>query len=233
MRNATDIIVLLDRSGSMATVKTDMEGGYKTYLEGLRAQPGEATVTLMQFDAPNLGNSLYTVGHLSPFPQSQDDWFQVCYTACPLAAAPALTLHPRGGTALLDAMSRAIDLTGERLRAMPEPQRPAKVLFITITDGEENSSVFTTTFQLRAKIEHQTGIYKWDFIYLGANQDSFAQAGAIGINLANVGNYQKTSGGIRGMYAAAVCSTNMTRSGGGAALPTDQDGNLPEQQPAP
>lgn len=196
MRDATDIVVLLDRSGSMSTIRTDMIGGFDAYIAELLKQPGECAVTLHQFDTA----------------------FDTVYENRALAQVPSLVLEPRGGTALLDAMDRAIDLTGARLAALPEDKRPKRVLFVVITDGGENSSHRVKREALAAKVKQQREVYSWDFIYLGANQDSFAEAGAMGVNLANVGNFAATPAGVRSAYQAAAVSTNSYRSGGDASV---------------
>jgi hypothetical protein len=102
---------------------------------------------------------------------------------------PHCHLEPRGNTALLDAVGRAIVETGERLRALPENERPGLVVFVIVTDGQENSSREYTKARVKEMIEHQQNVYKWQFTYLGANQDAFAEAGGMGIRLAGAAHY--------------------------------------------
>lgn len=200
MRNdLIDITVLLDRSGSMASCKADMEGGFQTFLDSQKTQPGETRISLHQFDTQ----------------------YESVYVNRSVREAPGLALHPRGGTALFDSMKRCIDETGARLAAMPEHERPAKVLFVVITDGEENSSLSTTREQLAALVKQQQEQWKWEFIYLGANQDAFAHAVSIGVPLSNAGNFTPTSGSIRAAYASLSTATNSYRATGQVDLPDD------------
>lgn len=114
----TDIVVVLDRSGSMAGIKFDMEGGFNTFIAKQREIAGVCRVSLYQFD---------TV-------------YEPVYQGIQVQEVPLLELVPRGGTALYDALAKTIVTTGERLAKMAEPDRPGKVVFIVITDGAENAS---------------------------------------------------------------------------------------------
>ena len=104
---------------------------------------------------------------------------------------------PDGSTALLDAIGRTIDETGARLAAMPEAERPGKVIIAILTDGEENSSQTFTWAQISDKIRHQTEVYKWEFLFLGANQDAIATAARMNIDQHNSSTFFQTDGGIR------------------------------------
>lgn len=92
-------------------------------------------------------------------------------------------------TALLDAVGRAINETGQRLAVMPEHERPGLVVFVIITDGQENSSHEFTKTQIKELIKHQQTKYAWQFTFLGANQDAFAEARSIGISLIASANF--------------------------------------------
>jgi hypothetical protein len=107
------------------------------------------------------------------------------------------TYAPDGGTALLDAIGRTIDETGARLAAMPEAERPGKVIIAILTDGEENSSRTFTWAQISDKIRHQQEVYKWEFLFLGANQDAIATAARIHIGRHNSATFFQTDSGIR------------------------------------
>src|SRR5262249_53284967 len=122
-----------------------------------------------------------------------DTVYEFVHNAIPLRTVPQCTLEPRGNTALLDAVGRAIVETGERLRALPEEERPGLVVFVVVTDGQENSSKEYTKARVREMIEHQQNVYKWQFVYLGANQDAFAEAGGMGIKLAGAALYKETA----------------------------------------
>ena len=91
---------------------------------------------------------------------------------------------PRGSTALLDAVGRAINETGDRLAKTPEQDRPGLVVFVIVTDGQENSSKEFSKARIKEMIDEQQKKYNWQFTFLGANQDAFAEAGGIGIRSA-------------------------------------------------
>jgi hypothetical protein len=158
-QDLTDIVIVLDRSGSMQVCKDDAEGGLNAFVEEQKKRPGRAVFTLVQFDTE----------------------YEFVHRGEPISEIPPFTLVPRGWTALLDAVGRAIAETGDRLARSPEAERPGLVAFVIITDGQENSSKEFNKEQIKQMIQHQTDVYKWQFTFLGANQDAFAEAGGIGI----------------------------------------------------
>ena len=165
--NLTDITLVVDRSGSMARVKEDAEGGVNTFISEQGKEPGEALLTLVQFDTE----------------------YEFLHKGMPIQQVPKYELIPRGMTALLDAVGKAINETGERLAKMDEGDRPGLVIFVVMTDGQENSSKEFTNAQLKKMIEKQQNEFNWHFTFLGANQDSFAEAGRMGIHADGVANY--------------------------------------------
>lgn len=169
----TDITVVLDRSGSMVSIREDMEGGFAEFLKEQKLQPGKCTLTLNQFD---------TV-------------FENVYTGKDIRDVNSLTIAPRGGTALIDAIGRTINETGKRLEAMPEAERPFKVVVVIVTDGEENSSREFKSEDIKAMVALQESVYKWNFIYLGANQDAFSVAGNIGVSMGKAMNFTNDCAG--------------------------------------
>jgi len=160
LKNYTEIVVLLDRSGSMITIKDDMEGAYREFLKKHKETPS-TRITLVQFD-------------------DRDDQ-DVVYERCKVGEAKALRLEPRGITPLVDAFVKLIDRTGERLRDLPERERPNQVVFVVITDGQENASKTYKRSDVFQRVTHQRERYGWDFIYLGANQDAIKEAHTYGI----------------------------------------------------
>lgn len=161
--NKTDIVLVLDRSGSMVSIRKDTEGGLKTYIESQAKEKGDRRISLYQFD------TLY----------------ETVFEDLAAKDVPAIEIVPRGGTALYDAVGRTIAAVGSRLAATPEAQRPANVIVVVITDGEENSSKEFTQNQIKTMVEHQSGVYNWRFVYLGANQDAVLNGTKMGF----VSNY--------------------------------------------
>lgn len=198
MADFTDITVLLDRSGSMSSIKSAMESGFNEFLMQHRAAPS-SRLTLVQFDTDN--------------PQ------EIVYSARPITDAPSLDLTPRGGTPLLDALCRTIDTTGLRLKGMDAANRPDRVLFVIITDGQENSSHEFKREHVKERITRQSSVYKWQFVYLGANQDAFAEAASLGISRGMTANYAATAKGSLNVMRAMSHNTMAYASGGAAMVP--------------
>jgi hypothetical protein len=171
----TAIIIVLDRSGSMARIATDMEEALDDFLYEQKKVPGSATVTLYQFDTE----------------------VEELFGNKPLHEVDHIRLAPRDRTALNDALGRAIDETGKRLAALEESQRPGSVIVVVVTDGRENASKEFTPAAIRHMVEHQTEKYRWQFVYLGSEASTHRDAAAIGIR--NSADYQKTRAGIRGV----------------------------------
>jgi uncharacterized protein YegL len=188
-------IFIIDRSGSMSSIKDDMEGGIRTFigkqLEGV--DPAKRTISLYQFDTVH----------------------DTVYDFAPLEKAGDYSLVPRGGTALLDAIGFAFTESGEKLAAIPEDERPGYVMVVIVTDGKENSSKEYTRGRVKKLITHQQEKYNWKVTYIGANQDAFAEAGAIGIPVTSTLSYRATpmatasSWGSAGMaVSAGTVTTN-------------------------
>lgn len=194
--NKTEIVFLIDRSASMKGIAAEMSAGVDAFIEKQRGVPGECLVTLIQFD----------------------DQYEVVYTALPVNLVPHYKLQPRGSTALLDALGKSIDDMGERFRRMAEGERPSQVLFVIITDGEENCSkeYKDDAGRLRVfdKITHQRSKYAWEFIFLGANQDAIATATSLGISATNSVTYAASNAGSAGlMRGLSVSVANYRNSG--------------------
>jgi hypothetical protein len=174
--------------------KADTIGGYNTFLKDQQAAPGEATVTLAQFN----------------------EGYELLHDMVPIAQVTPLTPDtycPGGNTALRDAIARTINATGKKLAAMAPADRPERVLFLIITDGLENASTDFTQAQVAEMIHHQREVYKWDFVFLGADESVIAQAPSIGIAAAHVAVYTATSRGTNDLYANASIGTRAYRGG--------------------
>ena len=129
----TDITLVVDRSGSMAQVREDAEGGVNSFIQQQANEPGEALLTLVQFDTE----------------------YEFLHKGVPISQVPKYDLVPRGMTALLDAVGRAINETGERLAKMDEQDRPGLVVFVVMTDGQENSSKEFSKADIKAMIQRR------------------------------------------------------------------------------
>lgn len=180
-RGFTEIICIIDRSGSMDMIRRDAIGGFNTFLNEQKELPGEAVLTTIRF------NHGYEVVHENK----------------PLQEVQPLTeqeYRPEGMTALLDAVGKTIDDTGKRLAAMPEANRPEKVIVAILTDGHENASKTYSLSDVKERITHQKEAYDWEFIFLAANQDAFAEAAKIGIDREDSFNFDSTKEGIKEAY---------------------------------
>jgi hypothetical protein len=161
--------------------------------------PGACLVTLVQFD----------------------DKYEVHYTAKPVAEVEPLVLVPRGNTAMLDAIGRALTETGERLAALSETQRPRNVHVLIISDGQENASreyVKSRGGQARIAemIRVQRELYSWEFTYLGANQNAIEVAAAINIPEQSSVTFETSNRGTVAMSATIGSRVAATRAGASA-----------------
>jgi hypothetical protein len=152
------VAVLLDRSGSMESIKSDTEGGFNAFIAAQRSETLDIRVTLAQFDTQ----------------------YEVVYANRPAADVPLLELQPRGMTALYDAVGRLVTDVGAELAALPEDQRPGRVTVVVLTDGHENSSQEWTHTAVSEVIRRQERDYAWEFVFLGANMDAVAIGRGLG-----------------------------------------------------
>lgn len=163
-RNLTEIAFILDRSGSMQSIAETAVTGFNELLTRQQEEHAQTPVRMSLI----LFNTEYEALFCSvPAPE--------------ILRLDMKTYAPDGGTALLDAIGRTIDETGARLASIPEADRPGKVIIAILTDGEENSSRNFTWAQISERIKHQREVYKWEFLFLGANQDAIATAAKMNI----------------------------------------------------
>lgn len=170
MKQYTDITILVDRSGSMNKIKESMEEALRKFFREHRVMPS-TRITLIQFDDLN----------------DQDVVFENRSSAS--LGRLKYKIEPRGNTPLLDAFVKAIDGTGRRLANLHHAERPDQVLFVVITDGEENASRVYKRKDVFDRVTHQREAYKWQFVYLGANQDVFAEAASLGLSIGTTMRY--------------------------------------------
>jgi uncharacterized protein YegL len=199
--NLSLIVVILDRSGSMASCKTDMEGGLNTFLKEQAALPGECRLTLVQFDTTHEMIHDYvdlkTVGHVE--------------------------LNPRGFTALYDAMGWTITKVGKQLAELPEDDRPGNVTVVVVTDGMENSSVEWRSHTIMELVTQQTKEYKWEFTYLGANQTAIKVGASLGVAAASSLTYGTTPQAVGNTYRILSSSVSSHRATGQSIGYSDED----------
>lgn len=210
----THITIVVDRSGSMFPVAEDAQGAVNAYIDSQRTEPGQCSLLLAEFDDQH--NTVYEG---------------------PIADAPTYRLEPRGNTALYDAVGRAINTTGDNLRAMPEDARPAHVLFVIQTDGQENSSREWRLTVLEQRIATQRDQYGWQFVYLGTSAEAWAGGFAMGID--HNTRSAPTAQGYGQTYSLLGQTTSAMRRGkvtSAAAMSAtiDEHGNItPDPQPEP
>ena len=161
-KDYTHICIILDASGSMSSIESDIKGSFNTFLDKQREEPGKTVFDLFQFS--DEVERLVKSADLALF---KDD-LMAKYTCS-------------GCTALNDAVCTAIDTMGREFSEMPESERPENVLCVIITDGEENASKEFSTDDVKKRIQHQQDVYKWEFLFLAANQDAFETGSALGI----------------------------------------------------
>lgn len=186
-KNHAEIVFILDRSGSMISIKDDAIGGFNAFVDSQKKVAGTANITLVLFDHE----------------------YEKVYDAKDINSVELLTektFIPRGNTALLDAIGRSINEVGAKLNALKEDERAEKVIVCIITDGAENASKEFTNEKIKEMIEHQKSKYNWEFAYLGANQDAFATASMYGISRGMTSNFAANAAGTKGAYA---CLSNL------------------------
>ena len=175
-KGLTELVFMLDKSGSMGGLETDTIGGYNSMLAKQQAVEGECHITTVLFDNNyELLHDRIDIKAVSPITEKE---YQV-----------------GGSTALLDAIGRTIHKIGNAQKHTAADYRAEKVMFIIITDGEENSSREYSSEKVKAQIERQKTKYGWEFIFLGANIDAVQTAGRFGINADRAIDYVPDSAG--------------------------------------
>jgi uncharacterized protein YegL len=204
--------MILDRSGSMESVKSDTIGGFNSFLSEQQKVEGEASISLMQFD----------------------DQYEVVYTDKDVKSADKLTqetFRPRGMTALYDAIGRTINSVGQRLSDTDENERPDKVVFVILTDGFENASKEFSAVKINQMISHQKEKYGWDFIFIGANQDAITSARAIGISADAALTYAANAKGTEEAFGSVADKVSAyRRSNVKAALNFDDEDRAKQEE---
>lgn len=192
MKNFTDIRFIVDRSGSMSTIAADMKEGFSEFIN-------KEVVRLKEIEAKNRKNKKKIVSEETKVSVYLfDDQFETSFENKNVKDVGALDLVPRGMTALYDGIGKTINSVGQQLANLPESERPTKVMIVVITDGGENSSrEFRDLRKISEMIKHQKEKYSWEFVFLGANIDSFATGGSLGIASTSTRNFVANSKGVK------------------------------------
>lgn len=191
MKN-TEIIFVIDNSGSMAHLTGDTIGGFNGFIESQKALDGKATLTTILF------NTSWKIIH---------DGVDI-HEVKPLTKSDYIA---GGGTAMLDAIGEIINKVQDRHDELGA-EKPEEVLFVITTDGEENSSRKFNKSQIEKMIKHQTNGHGWKFMFLGANMDAVKEAESIGISRDWSTNYAYDSKGVLDTFTAMSCTASAVRS---------------------
>ena len=189
----TELVFILDRSGSMGGLESDTIGGFNSMIDKQKREPGECLVSTVLFD--NVP--------------------QVIHDRVPLEQVPKLTdreYFVRGCTALLDAVGGAIHHIGNIHKYARPEDRPEKTMFIITTDGLENASRRYSYDKVKAMIERQTEKFGWEFIFLGANIDAAKEAARFGIRADRAARYQSDSVGTALNYEVISAAVSSVRA---------------------
>ena len=198
--NQTELVFILDRSGSMAGLEADTIGGYNAMLARQQAEPGDATVTTVLFD----------------------DKYELLHDRIALKGIRPITdkeYYVGGSTALLDAVGRTIQKIVSVQKHTAEEQRAGKVLFVITTDGMENASHEYSYERIKQMIELEQEKYGWEFLFLGANIDAIATAARFGIHADRAANYHADGEGTRLNYQAVSAAVSSLR----ASMPLNEE----------
>ena len=194
-KNLTELVFILDRSGSMSGLENDTIGGFNAMIEKQKREAGEAYVSTVLFDNHReVIHDRVDIQKVEPMTREQ--------------------YYVRGSTALLDAVGKSIRHIANVHKYAREEDRPEKTLFIITTDGMENASHEYSYERVRKMIEHEKDKYGWEFIFLGANIDAAKEAARFGIDESRAANYHADSVGTAVIYEAmseAVCSVRACR----------------------
>ena len=180
--NSTELVFILDRSGSMSGLEEDTIGGFNSMLEKQKAEPGECRITTVLFD----------------------NQYELLHDRIDIKAVSPLTgkeYYVRGMTALLDAIGTTINKIDAVQKNTAEEHRAGKVLFVITTDGMENASREFSYDKIKELIKQQKEKHDWEFIFLGANIDAVAVAGRFGVDHTRAQSFHNDKEGIALNYS--------------------------------
>jgi len=185
-KNYTEIICILDKSGSMHHLTHSTIRGFNAFIESQKNLEGVTKVSCILFD----------------------DYYQKLFSGRDIHSVRLTGEDYRtgGSTALLDAIGKTIIDTGRRYSGMSEHERPEKVIVMITTDGYENASVEYSYHQVNELINHQEKKYNWEFVFMGANIDVAKESKRLGIKKKNAFRYVASEEGVVNMYKEAACT---------------------------
>lgn len=192
-QDLTRIVIVLDRSGSMTSVRESAIAGFNEFIQQQRQSGGEIDVLLVQFD----------------------DEYEVVFDL-PITEVPLLdqeTFIPRGSTALYDAQGRTISMLTRQLASLPEEKLPDKIVIVTLTDGQENASRLYELKQIAQMVQKQRERQGWEFIFLGANQDAVATGASMNIPARSSLTYTATPVAVTSAMKSASKQVTLFRQG--------------------
>lgn len=188
-----EVLFVIDASGSMCNLADDTIGGFNGFIDRQRRLDGKAKVTTTLFNTKS--TILYSGVDISEVEKLTEKTYQT-----------------GGMTALLDAVGETISTAQDRIDETPAEKRMDKVIVVIITDGQENASCKYTRDQIKKMVEHQTKGHGWEFVFLGANIDSFAESSGIGVTKSM--DFAFTNEGLTTAYAAVDCAVSSLRATG-------------------
>ena len=197
-KNLTEMIFIMDRSGSMQNLVSDTIGGYNSMIDKQRDEDGEASVTTVLFD----------------------DQYEVLFDNVDIKKVSELTnkeYYARGMTALLDAIGKTINQVEARHSNSVDSAAPSKTVVVIITDGMENASKEYKLSTVKAMIEKQKKEFGWEFVFMGANIDAISVAGSMGIDASRAANYHADGVGTATNFVAVGKMFTSVRKGNSVA----------------
>ncbi|MDR3225773.1 MAG: hypothetical protein LBT52_05730 [Clostridiales Family XIII bacterium] len=206
-KGLTELVFILDKSGSMGGLEVDTIGGYNSMLGKQKAVEGACHITTVLFD----------------------NGYELLHDRIDINAVSAITekeYYIGGSTALLDAIGRTIHKIGNAQKHTADAYRAEKVMFVIITDGEENSSHEYSAVRVKHMIERQKNRYGWEFVFLGANIDAVETAGRLGISANRAQNYHPDGEGTKLHYGVMSDAVACYRKCG--AMPEDWNVEIDE-----
>lgn len=179
----SELVFIMDRSGSMSNIAEDMEGAMKEVISKQKNRDGDVLVTYVRFD----------------------DEYEEVFHEKSISEIDGFSLNPRSMTALLDAIGKTVNKVERRFNQKDKADQPERILFVIVTDGGENASREFSRPQIFEMIEKVKRDHDWGFTFIGANQDAIGTGGGLGISRGSSVNYRASSQGVRSMSKSVSC----------------------------